>query len=189
MEADIVEELNDLRRDPQGFADKVIKYKDYFDDGEKILRIPGVLHGIKTEEGPAPYIEAADYLNKATPTYELTPSKGLFAIASDLLKIIQKEDPNNIGNIDIDPIIEKYGEFGGDFHRSIEFGGTTGEHTIVDLVAGDGDKSRSQREALLNENLKKVGVASGRHDKCRFINIIVACTQFNNKSGNDDYEL
>ena len=188
MEADIVEELNDLRRDPQGFADKVAKYKDYFDDGEKILRIPGVLHGIKTEEGPAPYIEAVDFLNKTIPTYELTPSKGLFAIASDILKIIQK-DPNNLGDIDIDPIIEKYGEFSGDFHRSVQFGGTSGEHIIVDLFVGDGDKSRSERQALLNENLKKVGVASGRHDKYRFINIIVACTQFDNKSGNDDYEL
>lgn len=188
MEADIVEELNDLRRDPQGFADKVAKYKDYIDE-DKILRVPGVLHGIRTEEGKAPYVEAVEFLNKATPTYELTPSKGLFAVASDLLKLIQKEDPNNLGNIDMDSIINKYGEFSGDFHRSIEFGGTSGEHTIIDLVAGDGDKSRGQREALLNETLKKVGVASGRHDKYRFINIIVACTQFNNKSGNDNYDL
>jgi hypothetical protein len=188
MEKEIVQELNELRRDPKGYSNKVAKYKDYFED-DIILRIPGVLHGIRTEEGAAPYVEAAEFLKKANPVCETTPSKGLFAIASDLLKIIQKEDPNNIGNIDMDAIINKYGAFGGDFHRSIEFGGTSGEHTILDLLAGDGDKSRSQREALLNGNLKKVGVASGRHDKCRFVNIILACTQFKNNSGNDDYSL
>jgi hypothetical protein len=188
MEEEIFNELNELRTDPEGYSDKVAKYKDYFED-DIILRIPGVLHGIRTEEGPAPYIEAAEFLKKATPVCETTPSKGLFSIASDLLKMIQKEDPNNIGKIDMDSIIKKYGSFSGDFHRSIQFGGTSGEHTIMDLVACDGDKSKSQREALLNNNLKKVGIASGRHDKCRFVNIILACTQFNNNSGNDDYSI
>ena len=36
----------------------------------------------------------------------------------------------------MDAIINKYGVFGGDYHRSIEFGGTSGEHTIIDLLLG-----------------------------------------------------
>ena len=187
IEQEIFKELNELRRDPKGYSNKVAKYKDYFEDD--ILRIPGVLHGIRTEEGPAPYAEAAEFLKKASPVGELTPSKGLCSIASDLFKQIQHESPNNIGNIDMDALINKYGSFAGDFHRTIEFGGTSGEHTIADIVAGDGDKSRGQRDALLNNSFKKVGIASGRDDKYRFINIILLCTQFKNNSGNDDCSI
>ena len=187
-EEQILEELNELRSDPEGYADKVKIYKGYFDE-DNILRLPGVLHGIRTEEGPAIYDEAIEFLKKADPVCELTPSKGLFAVASDLLEIIQKEDPDNIGDIDMESIIEKYGNYERDFHRSIQFGGTSGEHTIMDLFIGDGDKSRSQREALLNGNLKKVGIACGTHDRYRFVNIIVACTKFNNKSGNDNFTI
>ena len=182
------EELNEVRRDPEGYLDKVKVFKGYFDE-DNVLRIPGVLHGIKTEEGPAAYDEAAEYLKKATPVCELTPSKGLFAIASDILKIVQNEDPDNLDDIDMDAIVEKYGNYERDFHRSIQYGGTSGEHTIMDLFVGDGDKSRSQREGLLNDNLRKVGIACGTHDRYRFVNIIVACTKFNNKSGNDNYTI
>jgi hypothetical protein len=188
FERDLLRELNELRRDPKGYSFKVQKYKDYFEGN--ILKIPGAQAGIKTEEGPAAYEEAIQFLKNASPADEMTPSKGLFYIASDFLGMVQKEtDPNNLKNIDMDSIISRHGNFVGNFSRSMEFGGATPEQVIVNLLVSDGDKTRGQREALLNNNLKKVGVASGTHETYRTASIIVGCTQFENSSGNDDYSI
>ena len=184
FERDLVKELNELRRDPKGYSYKVMKYKDYLQGN--ILRIPGNKFGIKTEEGPAAYDEAISFLKTANPVEEMTPSKGLCKIAVDFLGMVQKADPNNLGDIDMDPIINRYGTFVGNFSRSMEFGGATPEQVIVNLVVSDGDKSRGQRDALLNDSLKKCGVASGKHDTYRTATIIVGCTKFENTSDSDD---
>ena len=187
-ERDLVRELNELRRDPKAYSFKLNKYKDYFEGN--ILKIPGAPAGIQTKEGPAAYDEAIQFLQTAKPADEMIPSKGLFYIASDFLAMVQKEtDPNNLKDVDMDSIISRHGSFVGNFSRSMEFGGATPEQVIINLVVGDGDSSRGQREALLNGDLKKVGVASGKHDTYRTASIIVGCTQFNNNSGNDDYSI
>ena len=184
FERDLVRELNELRRDPRGYSFKVLKYKDYFQGN--ILRIPGAPAGIKTEEGPAAYDEAINFLKTANSAEEMTPSKGLCKIAVDFLGMVQKADPNNLGDIDMDSIINRYGTFVGNFSRSMEFGGATPEQVIINLIVSDGDKTRGQRDALLNDNLKKVGVASGKHDTYRTATIIVGCTKFENTSDSDD---
>ena len=151
FERDLLRELNELRRDPKGYSFKVQKYKDYFEGN--ILKIPGAQAGIKTEEGPAAYDEAINFLKNAPAADEMTPSKGLFYIASDFLGMVQKEtDPNNLKNVDMDSIISRHGNFVGNFSRSMEFGGATPEQVIVNLVVSDGDKTRGQRDALLNKN-------------------------------------
>ena len=184
---DVLKELNELRRDPSGYSYKVQKYKDYFEGN--ILRIPGNKAGIKTEEGPAAYDEAINFLKRAQAAQEMTPSKGLCNIAEDFLASVQKQDPNNLANIDMDSIINRHGSFTGNFSRSMEFGGATPEQVIVNLVVSDGDKSRGQRDALLNDNLKKCGVATGPHDTYRTATIIVGCTKFENSSGDDNVYL
>ena len=184
---DLLKELNELRRDPRGYSYKVQKYKDYFEGN--ILRIPGNKAGIKTEEGPAAYDEAINFLKSASAAEEMTPSKGLCNIAEDFLATVQKQDPNNLPNINMDDIINRHGSFTGNFSRSMEFGGATPEQVIVNLVVSDGDKSRAQRDALLNDNLKQCGIATGPHDTYRTATIIVGCTKFENSSGDDNVYL
>jgi len=71
----------------------------------------------------------------------------------------------------------------------MEFGGSSAEQVIVNLIVSDGDKTRGQRITLLNNNLKKVGIAHGKHDTYKTASIIVGCTHFENNSGNDDYSI
>ena len=184
---DILQELNELRRDPRGYSYKVLKYKDYLQGN--ILKIPGVQAGIKTEEGAAAYDEAVNFLKGAESAEALTPSKGLCYIAQDFLGLVQHKDPNNLGDIDMDSIISKHGSFTGKFSRSMEFGAASAEQVIVNLVVSDGDKTRGQRDALLNKEVKKVGIATGAHDTYRTASVIVACTKFENSSGDDNTTL
>ena len=182
---DLVRQVNLLRTNPSGFADKIAANKTYFNG--KIWKHPDLKAGIKTEEGAEAYDEAIRFLKKeAKPVEELTPSKGLFKIADDFLTEYQK-DAN--ANVDMDEIIDRHGKFTGNFRRLIEFGGNSAEQAVINLVVSDGDKSRSHRDALLSEGLKKIGVANGPHDVYRTYSIIVACTQFENPTGSDEMYL
>ena len=184
FEKDLIREVNLLRQNPQAYAEKLIKNKKFFKDGTNIWKHPDAKAGIKTEEGPAAYDEAINFLKtKAVPVCELTPSKGLNKIASDFLVEFQK-DPN--ANVELEPIIDKYGKFTGNFRRLLQFGSDTPELVVVNLLVCDGDKSRGHREALLFENLHRIGVAYGKHDTYRQCSVIVACSSFENTVDGDD---
>ena len=184
MERDVVKEINDLRRSPSSYAEKLVKNKQYFKPGENVWKHPDSEAGIKTEEGPAAYDEAILFLRtKAEPQETLKPSKGLNKVASDFLAEFQK-DVN--AQVEIEPVVQKYGEFTGNFRRLAQFGSATAEQVVINLVVCDGDKTRGHREALLFPTLKRVGVAYGNHDTYKRCTVIVACTTFENKVDADD---
>ena len=183
MERDLVREINDLRRSPSSYAEKLVKNKQYFKDG-KIWKHPDAEAGIKTEEGPAAYDEAILFLRtKAEPQETLTPSKGLNKVASEFLAAFQKDVE---AKVDIGEVVKKYGDFTGNFRRLAQFGSSTAEQVVVNLVVCDGDKTRGHRDALLAPNLKRVGVAYGKHDVYKVCSVIVACTTFENSVDADD---
>ena len=181
---EIIKEINSLRRSPNTYANKILKYKSYFKG--KMLKIPGSNINIKTEEGPEAYEEAAQFLKNEIAVEEMIPSKGLTKIAEDYLEKAKNTDPYEIGEIDIDDIVDKYGTFLGNLNRAMEFGATTPEQVVINLIVNDGDKTRCQRESLLNKNLKKIGVATGSHQQFDKCTVIVSCSKYDNKDGSDD---
>jgi len=182
----LTEEINLARTNPAAYASKVQEYIPHFQD--KILKIPDQRVAIKTQEGAAAYEECVNFLKSAEPTEAHVPSRGLTRIANDFLSGVQSVDPSQIGTIDMNAIIDKYGSFQGNFSRAMEFGGSTPEQVVINLLVSDGDKSRSQRDALLNPILKRVGVSQGKHDIYRTVTIIVSCTVFQNNVDSDDTE-
>ena len=184
MEKEIIKEINELRGNPSEYVQKLIKNKQYFQNGGKNWKHPDFKASIKTEEGPAAYDEAIDFLKSHSASLEhLTPSKGLNKIALEFLRKFQK-DANE--EVELGPIVEKHGDFTGAFRRLAEFGSHTAELIVVNLLVCDGDKSRVYREALLSDKLKKIGVAHGKHDLYNKCTVIVACTTFKNKFDPDD---
>ena len=182
---DLVEEINRVRANPSSYVDKIEECKGYFTG--KILKRPNSNVGIKTQEGADAYEECAKFLRTAESADETIPSKGLTKIANELLEVVQK-DASQINTVDMSAIIDKYGSFTGAFNRVMECGGATPEQVIINLLVSDGDKSRSQRDALLNKSLKRIGVASGKHDIYKNATIIILCTQFQNTVDSDDSE-
>ena len=182
----LVDEINAVRTNPAAYASKVEGYIPYFQD--KILKLPDQRVAIKTQEGAAAYEECVNFLKSAEPTAAHVPSRGLTRIANDFLSGVQSVDPSQIGTIDMNSIIDKYGAFQGNFSRAMEFGGNTPEQVVINLLVSDGDKTRSQRDALLNPILKRIGVSQGKHDIYRIVTIIVSCTVFQNNVDSDDTE-
>lgn len=181
---ELVKQINELRTNPKGYAKRVNKYVSYFKD--KTLQIPGSDAGIQTEEGAAAYIEAFEFLSKQKGIDPLEPSKGLQRICEDYMVEAQKVDPDQIDNINLEKIMEKYGSFSGDLNRAFDFGGEDPEQVLVNLIVCDGDPDRGNRESLLSPDLKKIGVANAKNDTYRFCTLIISCTKFKNKVDSDD---
>ena len=181
----LVDEINKVRTNPSSYASKIEEFASYFQG--KILKLPNSNVGIKTQEGADAYVECANFLRTAKSSDAQIPSKGLTKIANELLQVAQK-DVSKIGSLDMNAIIDKYGSFTGSFNRVMECGGSTPEQVVMNLLVSDGDKSRNQRDALLNNSLKRIGVASGKHDIYRTATIIILCTVFENTVDSDDSE-
>jgi hypothetical protein len=182
FEKDFVDEVNQLRKDPKGFADKIEKNKQYFKD--KVWMNPETKVGLKTQEGAAAYDDAIEYLRtKAKPAEPFTPSKALFKIAGDFLAEYQKDVD---AKIEIDTVANKYGNFEGSFRRLMQFGPGNPEQTLINTIVSDGDTARKEREVLLSDDLKFIGVAHGTHDIYKGATIITLCTKFNNTVDADD---
>ena len=184
---DLITEINLLRTNPKKYAKTISKYMNYFKG--KLLCLPESNAGIQTEEGVEAFKEAVDFLNKQPKIEPLKPSKGLCRIAEDFISIYQKPDSGDLANKDMEEIINKYGSFAGSFSRAMDFGGETPEMAIINLVVSDGDASRGQRESLLSTEIKKIGVANGKHDTYRHCSAIIACTEFENTFDKDDNGL
>ena len=184
FERELVEEINFLRTNPKKYAEKLSKYLSYFKGN--VLNIPERPLGISTIEGPKAYKDAINALERQKPLEPLDPSKGLFRVAADFHKAIQRKNLEDVDSVDIEKIIDKYGTFYGEFSRATDYGSLTPEQALISLVVSDGDPTREQRKALLSSAFKKVGVASGAHKKFKNCTIILKCTEFINKKDAED---
>ena len=184
---DLIMEINLLRTNPKKYAKTISKYMNYFKGN--LLCLPDTNAGIQTEEGVEAFKEAVDFLNKQENLEPLKPSKGLCRIAEEFIAIYQKPDSGELANKDMEDIINKYGSFSGSFSRAMDFGGETAEMAIINLVVSDGDPSRGQRESLLSNEIKKVGVANGDHEVYRHCSAIITSTEFDNTFDKDDNGL
>lgn len=181
---ELLDEINFLRTNPRRYSKKLAKYIDYFKD--KVLYIPGTNAGVPTEEGAEAYKKAIDSLLKERRREPLIPSKGLCKISEMLVSEAQK-DADNVGNIDIEKYIKKMGTYKGCLSRIFEFGGETPEQVVINIVVSDGDPSRGQRQSLLNAEVKKIGIANGKHEDYGHITTLITITEFkNNEEPKDD---
>ena len=184
FEKDLLKEVNDLRRNPAAYGDKILKAKKYFKDGTNIFKHPKSKNAVETAEGPAAFEEAGNFLNnQAMSRNELDLSKGLNQISAEFLAEFQKDIQSKV---QIEPVVQKYGKFSGNFRRLVQLGGDSAELAVISLVVGDGDKSRAYRDALLLENLNKIGVAHGTHKDFGHCSVICVCNDFVNNDGSDD---
>lgn len=183
----LIDEINKVRKDPNAFAEKLLGYKQYFEGN--FLVLPGSDAKVETQEGFKAYEEAANILKSTAPLPELSPSKGLGKIAADFFEKIKETDPDNIGDIDLNSLIAKYGSFSGVFENIIEFGNNSPELIVTNCIVCDGNPERENRNILLSKDLLKVGMAFGAHVTYGYCTIIISCTEFKNVDNSDDLDL
>lgn len=183
---EVVNEINQARTSPKDFAQKILAKIPMFKG--KGLHLPNSNVVIMSKEGAAAFQEAANFLSEMNPLPELKPSKGLMNIARDYLEQIQNTSPQDINNIDVQLLIDKYGYFNGNFSRQTQFGGESPEFAIINLIVCDGKPSRDQRTSLFSRDVKLIGCAFGKHQTYGNCTVILTATEFyNNDNSNDTY--
>ena len=185
FEEQLVLKINEFRANPRAYAIKINNLIKYFKGNN--LKPPNLQYGITTEEGAPAYIEAYEKLSKQDGNLEgVKPSKGLGRVCQDFIEKAKTMSPNEINDIDLEEIIQKYGSFGGNLNRSMDFGGEDPEQVLINLLVCDGDPNRENRQALLSSDLKQIGVAHSTHSSFRYCTLVILCTKFKSKEGEND---
>ena len=184
----IIDEINKARTEPKEYAKKIKSYVAYF-KGNNILRIPEKIP-IKTNEGATAFEEAAKFLNSNQPVSALKVSLGLNFCAQESLKEIQlTEDPSSLDNQNIDALIDKYGEIEGQFAQAVDFGSSSAELVVINLLVDDGDKSRANRLNLVSDNFRFIGVSSGAHSTYHNCSVLMFARTFIDKADLKEEDL
>ena len=169
---EVIQELNTLRTNPKQYANYLQDEMQYFSGN--VLKFPGENSNLRTQEGPAAYEEAINFLLNVKPVPPIDMHTSLFKIANEYLKDARNVSYDNLESLDIDKYIQKYGSFSGKFSRMMDFGGNTPRRVINNLVTCDGDQTRGYRLSLFSKDFKF---------------ILINCTKFTSHDPNNDIPI
>ena len=74
--------------------------------------------------------------------------------------------------------IKQYGQTYGENYEIINYDMFDPEFIVINLILGDGDRNKFERNVLFNPNLKYIGISSGVIPPNRFCTIINCCEEF-----------
>ena len=172
----VIEEVNKIRLNPKTYSNKIRGYLSCFQGN--VLRIPKQ-PGLMTNEGPAAYREAADFLLSLPKLQPLTLDNALNSAAQDMAEELSHyEEFEQMDAINRDSILEKYGHYEGQFGESTDFGSMSPEMVVVNLLVDDGNKSRGNRKMLFKETYRKIGCGSAPHSTYKSVTVIMYATNF-----------
>ena len=168
----ILDQLNALRSDPSGYAEKLMSRRKYYHG--KLLELPGETP-IMTSEGVSALNGAVKDLRAAKPLPTLTLSAGLTKAARDHVEDIGPRGMlSHTGSNGSTPA-QRDRRYVNGMHLTgecISFGPRDPESVVVSLVVDDGVPSRGHRELLLNPGFHKAGIACGPHKKFGWMCVI-----------------
>ena len=172
----VIEEVNKIRLNPKTYSNKIRGYLSCFQGN--VLRIPKQ-PGLMTNEGPAAYREAADYLLSLPKLQPLKSESGLTSAAQEMATELGNcQEFEQMDSIDREGILNKYGQYEGNFGESTDFGSLSPEMVVINLLVDDGNKSRSNRKMLFKENYRKIGCGCVPHNKFKSVTVIMYATNF-----------
>lgn len=168
--SDIYEEINQLRENPQLYAQKLSNEFDSYKANNARHRNNTV--PVLTREGVKAVKEAANELEALSSLPKLVWSDGL---ASAALSHCNDTGPlgivGHIGSKEttLQQRIERNGKWSESIAEALDYGSVTGFEVIFSLLVDDGLTTRPHRKALLNPNYSKVGVGSSPHSEFKTV--------------------
>ena len=168
---EVLEEMNRLRTDPQGYIAVLEAYRAQF-DGDLVIR-PGRIR-IRTYEGVAAVDEAIRFLRTQAPVAPLTPDHTLALAAGDH---VHDQGTNGIvGHYSSDGwdfgvrVSRRGGEpYGGE---NISYGYDTAREVIIQLLVDDNIADRGHRVNLFRDGFVRAGVGCGPHRTFAYMCVI-----------------
>jgi uncharacterized protein YkwD len=183
LEAEVLDEMNRMRRDPRAYAGKLRQLRTHFDG--TVLRVPGK-PAVLTEEGGSAVDEAIAVLERTGARPLLSWSDGLAAAARDHasdLAVSGRLGHAGSDGSQPDDRASRHGRWHELVAENITFGSMTAEEVVVDLLIDDGVADRGHRDVLLDRGLHVAGVACGTHPSYRRTCVIDYATAFDDARG------
>jgi hypothetical protein len=163
LEAEVVREVQALRRAPAAWADHLeARRVDY--DGDVRREPDGI--DLLVEEGVAALDEAVSVLRATGRLPRVAPSPALVRAARVHARDLDAHDATGHEGSDGSQPHERIARFArleGLTAENITFGPRTGREVVMGLVIDDGVPDRGHREILLTPELVQIGVACGPH--------------------------
>lgn len=163
LEAQVLAELNRLRADPTGYAERLHRYRAYYH--ARLVSVPGEFADYETEEGVAPLDEAVRFLQHQAPSAPYADSELLGRAARDHGE--EQAVDGAIGHEGADGSdpsdrVERRG--GGRYVAEvITYGSRTAADVVRQLVVDDGVPDRGHRTILFDPEFRFAGVACAPH--------------------------
>lgn len=159
LEQQVLDEINQARREPKKYVQYLEEYKKTFKG--IAVPLPNSMW-LETREGVVPVDEAIGDLTKLSPL-------GAYSFSSGLNKVVGLHLVDLKGN----PALSHRGKDGSDLATRLARGGTVGGNyaenvvrsaynardVVVMMLVDDGFQSRSHRRNILSPNFKVVGIA------------------------------
>jgi uncharacterized protein YkwD len=160
----LLTEINFARTNPKAYASLLRDRLKYFsgktyDDGTG--------YKYTTQEGADAYLEAIDYLEKASPVPALSLSSGLCSAAmAHVNDIGPKGLAQHNGTDGSTPSVRmaRFGKPSGYLGENISFGLSTARNVVIQFIVDDGISARGHRINVFNSLYKFVGFGSGFHN-------------------------
>ena len=172
IKKEVIVEINKIRRNPKSYIPILEIYLDNFEGN--VLKRPDKNEYIETQEGPSAYKEAIEFLKNQKPIKELIFDEEASKVASTYAKILSQigELDRNEDEIKIEERVLKYIDYDFALSECIDYGGSTGEEVIVNLLVDDGVKFRTHRENLFSNKFQYFGIAVGPHPEYEICTVI-----------------
>jgi len=158
LEAEVVDEMNLARTEPQKYAAFVEEYKKYYNGNQ--LMVPG-RQGLLTAEGVAAVDEAINFLRAAKPLPPLDVARGMCLAAKDhALDLAVKGTTGHKGSDGSTPNVrlERYGRWENVNGENIAYEVTTARHIVIGMIIDDGVANRGHRRNIFEANHRVAGV-------------------------------
>ncbi|MDR1986700.1 MAG: CAP domain-containing protein [Treponema sp.] len=166
IEKDVVLELNKVRSDPRKYAERYIRPRLAYFEGNRYAE-PGKTT-LLTNEGPGAVQECYDALCSSDSAPLLIPSQGMSSAVKDH---VLDQGPtgatghNSSNGASFSARLNRYGKWSGSAAENIAYGKNTGREIVVQLLIDDGVPSRGHRKNTMGKSYNVVGVAAGNHSR------------------------
>lgn len=179
FEKSILQEINELRNNPQKYVEYLEEYKKLL-DGNTIV-FPGNVR-IKTMEGAPAIDEAIDDLKNKSPINSLVFSAGLSKVADEQLKELEKSDTEGSKKrTSLNLRLSKFGTVSGNYAENISFGSNDARRVILTMIISDGLKSRSLRNNILNPEFNVAGISCNKNGEIQGYCVVEFANSFTEK--------
>ncbi|HYD38663.1 MAG TPA: CAP domain-containing protein [Allosphingosinicella sp.] len=176
LEQQVLDGINEARTNPAAYAEKLKRYRGYF-DGD-VVHLPGSDVGLRTREGVAAVDQAIAVLSKQAPLPPLRHAPELDASARLLAShqgLVGGMGHAAADGSDAKARIKRH-KGSGLTAEVLAYGTSDAAAVVRQLIVDDGVPSRPNRKILLESKYRRAGVACGSHPVNRSICVVDLAT-------------